>query len=69
MVSLVKCLDRAGGESGTGPVGKGRGPSWTGFRCAVVCLSLSLLRFELVRAALANHHKTFGGGQGHGQER
>ena len=30
-----------------------------------VCLFLSYL----VRAALANHHEIFGGGQGHGQER
>ena len=32
---------------------------------SVVCL----LRVELVRAALANCHEIFGGGQGHGQER
>ena len=53
---------------GGGPGGKGRGPGWTGdqtCRLSVVCL----LRVELVRAALANRHETFGGGQGHGQER
>ena len=53
---------------GGGPGGKVRGPGWTGDQ---TCRSLSvcLLRVELVRAALANRHEIFGGGQGHGQER
>ena len=45
--------------------GKAGGREGQGIRRAVgVCL----LRVELVRTALANHHKTYGGGQGHGQE-
>ena len=57
---------------GGGPGGKGRGLGLTGDqtrRPVSVCLSVCLLRVELVRAALANRHKTFGGGQGYGQER
>ena len=34
-----------------------------------VCLSVCLLRGELVRAALTNHREIFGGGQGPCQER
>ena len=34
-----------------------------------VCLSVCLFRGKLVRAALTNHHKIFGGGQGPCQER
>ena len=48
--------------------GKVGGRGGQGIRRAV-CLSVCLLRVELVRAALANRHETFGGGQGHGQER
>ena len=49
--------------------GKVGGRAGQGIRRAVVCLSVCLLRVELVRAALANRHEIFGGGQGHGQER
>ena len=54
---------------GGGPGGKVGGRAGQGIRRAVVCLSVCLLRVELVRAALANCHEIFGGGQGHGQER
>ena len=60
--------ERGGEGMGGGPGGKVRGPGWTGIR-RDVCLSVCLLRVELVRAALANRHEIFGGGQGHGQER
>ena len=40
-----------------------------GSAVASVCLSLCLLRGELVRAALTNHREIFGGGQGPCQER
>ena len=63
----------AGGGGGGGPGGKGGRRGWTGdqrrrslsVRPSVVCLFLD----ELVRAALADCDETFGGGQGHGQER
>ena len=57
---------------GGGPGGeKAGGGAGQGISGGVVC-SLSvvcLLREELVRAALADCDETFGGGQGHGQER
>ena len=60
----------AGGEAWEGAQrGKVGGRAGQGIRRAVVCLSVCLLRVELVRAALANRHEIFGGGQGHGQER
>ena len=40
-----------------------------GSAVASVCLSVCLLRGELVRAALTNHREIFGGGQGPCQER
>ena len=49
------------GEKG----GSGRGSAAP----SVVCLSVCPLRCELVRAAWADCDETFGGGQGHGQER
>ena len=54
--------------------GKGGGGAGQGISGGVVCLSVRpsvvcLLREELVRAALADCDETFGGGQGHGQER
>ena len=52
---------------GGGPERKGRELGWTGDQTCR--LSVCLLRVKLVRAALANRHETFGGGQGHGQER
>ena len=57
-------------EHGRGPRGEEGGRrGWTGDQrrrsLSVVCL----LREELVRAALADCDETFGGGQGHGQER
>ena len=59
----------AGGGVGGGPGGKGGRRGWTGDQrrrsLSVVCLFLD----ELVRAALADCDETFGGGQGHGQER
>ena len=54
--------------------GKGGGGAGQGISGGVVCLSVCPsvvcpLREELVRAALADCDETFGGGQGHGQER
>ena len=66
----------AGGGVGGGPGGeKAGGGAGQGISGGVVCsLSVCLsvvcpLREELVRAALADCDETFGGGQGHGQER
>ena len=38
-------------------------------KCILFTLSVCPLRCELVQAALADHDETFGGGQGHRQER
>ena len=50
--------------------GKGGGGAGQGISGGVVCLSVVCpFLDELVRAALADCDETFGGGQGHGQER
>ena len=64
---------RRGRGRGRGPRGERGGQrGWTGdqqWRSLSVCLSVVCpLLDKLVQAALADCDKTFGGGQGHGQE-